>query len=704
MSLEALQIQIEALDRASKPIQKIANEIEKLESSASAIDRVGKSVQGVGQNLTVGVTAPIAAGLGFAAKAAIDFEAGMAGAAKTIGTTGAETQALSNDIMRLSRVLPMSAAGLAEIAANGGQIGITAENIGEFVMLAGTMGTAFDMSADAAGDATAKLKNVYSLNLQGVNSMGDAINAVSNTSAASASQIVQAMTQAGGSFRQFGFSVNESVAISGSLSSFGRAPEVVATALSSMLPLLQTASNQMPKFQEGLARAGLSATGLEQAIAQDAMGGFQMLLDGLGQLDKQTRASVITDMFGAGSDSQILAQLVADSSGLTKNLELLGVASNYEGSMQDEFAVQAATRANQIQIFRNAVVEAGTALGNALLPAITSILTKVTPLIQKFAEFAQNNPQIAQMVLIFAGIAAAIGPVLIAIGMIAQGIGVVLGVLAKLKLIFLTVSAVASGPLLLGIAAIAALGIFIAANWERVAPAFQEVVASLRNLLAAFQPLGPMAAWVGRAFLKIGQVAVQVVGVAIRAFGRLLIFIVNLGLRAVAVVVNIAARITSILLSLAGKALQAGKNIVSSLAKGMMAGISAVISAGKSLAKAVMSVLPNSPVPTGPLTALNSISTNPGAKIVDMLSAGIRSQADALGNTLGGALSPATSPAALLAGNTTGQATPVSGVNTFTINLTVSEDMADQGIDALEQRLDELMARYGARQERLSFG
>ncbi|MEM9945299.1 MAG: phage tail tape measure protein [Cyanobacteria bacterium P01_D01_bin.36] len=681
MSIASLQIQIEALDRATGGIRKIAGEIEKLEKFSNNASEVGERLTSVGENLKTRVTAPISAGLELAAKTAIDFEAGLAGAAKTLGTTEAQTKALGNELLSMTRTLPMSATELTEIAAAGGQLGIVAEDISGFVDVTAKMGTAFDMSAGMAGDAIASLMNVYSLNLDGVTGMGDAINAVSNSSAASASAIVAAAAQSGGAARQFGLTETQAVALNGAIIALGRPAEVTATALSSMLPVLQTATGQMPAFQEGLEMAGLSATQLESAIQQDAMGGLTMFIDALGQMEAQQRALAIQSMFGSGSDAQILAQLAADSSGLAKNLELVGNAANFAGSMQAEFEAQSGTTASQLQRTKNAAAEVGVSVGNATLPAITELATSMTPLAQKFAEFAQNNPGIVKIGIAIAGVAAALGPVLIFIGAIASAVGAIIPIVTAIGV---AVLGVVSGPILIGIALVAAGAALIIANWGKV-----------KNF---FVIVKDKAVELGNAFRNL-------VSRGVAAFTRLAAGIASSIARIVMRFQVMRVRILATLRGIASRALEAGKQIVQKIAQGILSGISAVVNAAKKVGQAVMSVLPNSPVPTGPLTALNNPATSPGAKIVDMLSAGILSRAGRIGGALGGALSPAASPARLFAGGTQpAQVSSGSSGNSFVINLTVSENMADAAIEQLEQKIDELMGRYNARQERLSYG
>ncbi|GFQ65504.1 tail tape measure protein [Trichonephila clavata] len=107
----------------------------------------------------------IGLGLSLAApiKVAIDFESAMADVKKVVRF--AKDDAAHNQgaiefgqtLKELSRTIPLSAAELAQIAASGGQLGIDKEELIGFTTTVAKMSTAFDMSAEEAGDSIAKL-------------------------------------------------------------------------------------------------------------------------------------------------------------------------------------------------------------------------------------------------------------------------------------------------------------------------------------------------------------------------------------------------------------------------------------------------------------------------------------------------------------------------------------------------------------------
>ncbi|GHU20761.1 hypothetical protein FACS189472_12660 [Alphaproteobacteria bacterium] len=63
------------------------------------------------------------------------------------------------------------------------------------------MSTAFDMTTSEAGDAMAKLSNVFQIPITDLTQLGDVINHLSNNTVAKAKEIIPALNRAGGSVK-----------------------------------------------------------------------------------------------------------------------------------------------------------------------------------------------------------------------------------------------------------------------------------------------------------------------------------------------------------------------------------------------------------------------------------------------------------------------------------------------------------------------
>ncbi len=183
-------------------IKKLQNEIGIFRNSTLT---AGQKMGALGKNaVTAFSTATsLATGLGASvlglAQPAIKFESAMADVKKVVDFKTPEGfKNLSKDILNLTRTLPMSAEELASITASGGQLGIAEADLKDFTTTIAKMSVAFDMSAADSGDAMAKLANVYKIPIKEIGKLGDAINELSNSSPAKASDIVSTLGRIGG--------------------------------------------------------------------------------------------------------------------------------------------------------------------------------------------------------------------------------------------------------------------------------------------------------------------------------------------------------------------------------------------------------------------------------------------------------------------------------------------------------------------------
>lgn len=140
-----------------------------------------------------------------------------------------------------------------------------------------------------------------------------------------------------------------------------------------------------------------------------------------------------------------------------KALARLNLIMKGTADAQGDAARTSGSFANQLKGFQAQAREAAIVVGNALLPAATQLLEMVTNLARWFAEL---SPEMQQMILMAAGIVAALGPVLIVLGSFASALGAIIKlaplVMAAGRLIGAAI-ALAGGPITIAITAIGAL-------------------------------------------------------------------------------------------------------------------------------------------------------------------------------------------------------------------------------------------------------
>jgi TP901 family phage tail tape measure protein len=186
-------------------------------------------------------------------------ESAMSDVAKVVDAPEEKLKKLEQTIIGLSRVIPMTAVDLAKIAEAGGQMGIGADQIEEFVTAVSKISTAFKMTSADAGEMAGKLMNVWHMNVGGITQLADVINVLGNNTNATEARITEVMTRVGAMPKMFGLAANETAALAAAVLSLGKPPMVAATGINALLSKLQTASAQTPEFRNALASIGISA-------------------------------------------------------------------------------------------------------------------------------------------------------------------------------------------------------------------------------------------------------------------------------------------------------------------------------------------------------------------------------------------------------------------------------------------------------------
>ncbi|WP_264686609.1 phage tail tape measure protein [Wolbachia endosymbiont (group B) of Rhopobota naevana] len=332
-------------------------------------------------------------------KAAISFESAMADVKKVVKFEDKDVNGLTKlgeTLKAMSRTIPLSAAELAQITASGGQLGIAAKDLTIFTDTVAKMATAFDMSAEEAGEAIAKLSNIYQIEIGEMKSVGDAINHISDNTAAKAKEIVPTLNRIGGTARQFGLTAVEAGALASSFISLGKAPEKAGTAINAMLSKLQTASKQGGNFQKAFQVLKINAQEFEKAIGKNAQGTLVKFLETVAKLDKQERSSVLFDLFGLEYQDDI-ALLTGSLDEYRKSLRLIN--EEYHGSMQREFENRANTTANNLQLLKNSIAEVGMNLGFVLLPSLNFTVNLLRSATTQVALYAKEYPILTTVIM-----------------------------------------------------------------------------------------------------------------------------------------------------------------------------------------------------------------------------------------------------------------------------------------------------------------
>ena len=457
---------------------------------------------------------------------AIKFESAMADVKKVVNfDTPEQFKEMGNDILKLTRTIPMAGEEIAAIVAAGGQSGVARENLLSYAKDAATMGVAFDMAAGDAGEAMATMANVLGKPITEMAQFGDVINHLSDNANSKAADIVNVITRVGSDTRMLGLSENQAAALGSTFLSMGKAPELAAQAVKGMSSaFLQLKAGD---HEKELKQLGFTTKSFAAAMNKDAQGAITTFIEKVKKMPKDKQYPLLAKVFGKQYADDVLL-LAQNTSEYNRQLQLLQETDangnlKYIGSMQREFENRSNTTENKLTKLKSSLAEIATKIGNAFLPVITSFVENITPVIYGITEWVETNPQIMEWALtIGGGIGAVVGGLLTlhsafsfvsagllpfiklgkflggllgnflfsAISKLSLGIGYLIGYVMKGavifgKAIFMMSRVLLTNPIGLLITGIAVAAYVIYENWEKIGPWFSELWQTVSGTFSA---------------------------------------------------------------------------------------------------------------------------------------------------------------------------------------------------------------------------
>ncbi|WDR05555.1 phage tail tape measure protein [Devosia rhodophyticola] len=333
---------------------------------------------------------------------AMNFESAMADVRKVVnfdtpqGFTDFKTQ-----LLELSRSVPQTVNGLAEIAAAAGQAGIAREDLIKFTDAAAKIGVAFDISADQSGDALAKLMTGLGLTVDQAVLLSDSMNNLSNSQASSAAEILDVVRRVGAQAKLYGFTAEQTAAFASAMIAAGAESQVAATSFRNMGMALTRGASATKRQREAFKDLGMDAKTVAADMQRDAVGTTTKVLEALSKLPKESQGAVASNLFG--NEARALGPLLTNLDLVKKSIGLVSDEADYAGSSFKEFQIRSNTFANRVSLFNNRLSEMKITIGNALIPALTDLMAAITPVIEAVGNFAAAHPELTRNVLVAAG-------------------------------------------------------------------------------------------------------------------------------------------------------------------------------------------------------------------------------------------------------------------------------------------------------------
>jgi len=356
----------------------------KLGTLKSQIRKDTKNIAAMGRNLSMSVTAPLALIGASSFRTAADFEQSMAKVKAVSGATADEFAKLESNAKELGRTTRFTASEVSELQLNFAKLGFTAEEItqvtGATLALAQATGSDLATSAEVAGSTL----RAFGLSADETSRVTDVMAKSFSTSALDMDTFADSMKYVAPVAKAAGLSVEETTAMLASLSNAGIKGSQAGTSLRRIISELGATGGDVAGSIKKLAGEGLNLADAKDEVGRSAQSALLVLANSTDQTAKLT-----TEFQNAKGAAQGMADIMDDTA---------------EGAMK---RMQSALEGAQIEI------------GSALAPIMIKLAGIVSDLAGRFSSMSDGGQM---LILAISGIAGMIGPLLVVLPNLVNGI------------------------------------------------------------------------------------------------------------------------------------------------------------------------------------------------------------------------------------------------------------------------------------------
>ncbi len=391
-------------------IGKVVGGLKSLEKGTDGVASGFRRINTVALQVGAGLLA-----LGKAIQITADFQKEIVDLGRVANIEGSLTDGtlskVAEEIRVLAPALGKTATEFSALAVESAKLGVAGDNVVEFTKpiaglskISGLVGEqpaklakSFAALSSITGASNDDLANYAALASRLDDSIGGTI-----------PNIVEFTRQTAAAGKIVGIGIGELAAYGSTLESLGVKSAVSYRAVNSLLVKLASPQTLSADSIEGLRQIGFEASEMADIMKRDAEGGVRLFLERvreLGETDSQLALGAVKQLIGADYGDEILT-LSGGLGKLNSALALTGQSSENLARYQAGLEKQQNTLAGQFTNVRASLENLGISIGQALAPAITTILKFTTPVLNAIASFLASNPLLVSSIV---GLAISIG-------------------------------------------------------------------------------------------------------------------------------------------------------------------------------------------------------------------------------------------------------------------------------------------------------
>lgn len=398
-----------ATERYKREMESLTPAVNKAKRS---LDDVGKGMTQMGQKLSMSLTLPLVTTGGAAIKMANDFEFAMSSITGLVGISSAQVGQMEDDVRSMAVEYGRSAKESADALYFIMSAGIDASDamgVLEASLKASSVGLG---ETQIIADTVSSAINAYGIANLSAAEATDSLIAAVREGKMEADQLAGALPRVLPIASAMGVTFQEVSAAFAAMSLNGTDANEAATQIRGILSSLLNPAKQA---EEQLNAMGLSGSMLRKVIKEDGLlAGLELLTQAFGT--NEEAAGVV---FGNIRALTGVMSLFGEATDGTK--EIFADLTDNTGDLDKAFGAMSQTGMFKVNQAVASMKDAFISLGQALVPVVVPVLKTIANALAGVARFINGLPgPIKTVIVVMGGLAAATGPVLIAVGMMVK--------------------------------------------------------------------------------------------------------------------------------------------------------------------------------------------------------------------------------------------------------------------------------------------
>jgi TP901 family phage tail tape measure protein len=386
---------IELAERRGQAVPKVFRDI------ANEADRAALSVKKItlrdidtgtltkaGTVLSVGVAAAFAV----TTRAAVQFESAFANVRKTVNASDDEFKRLERGVRDLAKEIPVSVTELSNLAAVGGQFGVSSDQLLKFTKTVAALGVAVDgISAENAAASLSQIANLTNTK-DDFDRLASTLVRLGNEGNSTEGDILELTKRLSAAGTQAGLSASEIFGFAGAMANVGIEAEAGGAAVSKVFTTMRDAALDGGAALDVFSSvAGKASADFAKLFKESPAQAITEFIEGLGRIQKESKS--LTSVFEALDlkDARLkdsLGRLALASADVSKQVATANDEWKTNNALVEESGKKYGTTENQLKTFYGRLNDINITLGGPALQALNSVLETLTPLTEQVGKLA----------------------------------------------------------------------------------------------------------------------------------------------------------------------------------------------------------------------------------------------------------------------------------------------------------------------------